>query len=254
MCPTWGCTLPPRLSRRLSQRTLGSGSNRSRPSGARGERRRQGRDPRMEQPFFRRQCRALDRADERRSAARLLHVHHVDGPSVHRGGDRRRSLLRLGLDGLWNWLHRRRHADAGDPARPAGAPGLRARAAALCRRQHLLCGGAQHGRGHSRPGHPGLCRRPAGGRRHLDDPVLFPDQLRSRAIALVSSVWGPISMVGPFVGGILAQYGSWRSAFVLAVPFALVVGILADRVLPPRRADRARAGRSFRQHRPFRWP
>ena len=85
-------------------------------------------------------------------------------------------------------------------------------------------------------------------------PVLFPDQLRSRAIALVSSVWGPISMVGPFVGGILAQYGSWRSAFVLAVPFALVVGILADRVLPPRRADRARAGPIFRQRRPFRWP
>ena len=53
-------------------------------------------------------------------------------------------------------------------------------------------------------------------------PVLFPDQLRSRAIALVSSVWGPISMVGPFVGGILAQYGSWRGAFVLAVPFVLV--------------------------------
>ena len=76
-------------------------------------------------------------------------------------------------------------------------------------------------------------------------PVLFPDQLRSRAIALVSSVWGPISMVGPFVGGILAQYGSWRSAFVLAVPFALVVGLLADRVLPPRRADRARAGPIF---------
>jgi MFS family permease len=76
-------------------------------------------------------------------------------------------------------------------------------------------------------------------------PVLFPDQLRSRAIALVSSVWGPISMVGPFVGGILAQYGSWRSAFVLAVPFVLVIGILADRVLPSRRAERAHAGRIF---------
>lgn len=70
-------------------------------------------------------------------------------------------------------------------------------------------------------------------------PILFPDQLRSRAIALVSSVWGPISMLGPFVGGILAQYGSWRSAFVLALPFVVVVGILADRVLPSRRAERA---------------
>ena len=75
--------------------------------------------------------------------------------------------------------------------------------------------------------------------------ILFPDQLRSRAIALVSSVWGPIAMVGPFVGGILAQVGSWRSAFVLAVPFVLVVGVLADRVLPARRTERARAGSIF---------
>jgi MFS family permease len=76
-------------------------------------------------------------------------------------------------------------------------------------------------------------------------PILFPDQLRSRAVALVSSVWGPISLVGPFVGGILAQYGSWRSAFVLALPFVVVVGILADRVLPSRRAERAHAGPIF---------
>lgn len=76
-------------------------------------------------------------------------------------------------------------------------------------------------------------------------PVLFPDQLRSRAIALVSSVWGPIAMVGPFVGGILAQYGSWRSAFVLALPFVLVVGLLADRVLPSRQAERTRGGPIF---------
>jgi len=76
-------------------------------------------------------------------------------------------------------------------------------------------------------------------------PVLFPDQLRSRAIALVSSVWGPIAMVGPFVGGILAQYGSWRSAFVFALPFVLVVGILADRVLPSRPAERTHAGPIF---------
>ena len=71
-----------------------------------------------------------------------------------------------------------------------------------------------------------LRRRSAGRRRHLADSHPVPDQLRARAIALVSSVWGPIAMVGPFVGGILAQYGSWRSAFVLAVPFVLVVGIL----------------------------
>jgi len=76
-------------------------------------------------------------------------------------------------------------------------------------------------------------------------PILFPDRLRSRAIALVSSVWGPVSLVGPFVGGILAQYGSWRSAFVFALPFVLVIGILADRVLPSRQAERPHAGSIF---------
>ena len=39
-------------------------------------------------------------------------------------------------------------------------------------------------------------------------PVLFADQLRARAVALVSSMWGPISLLGPFVGGMLAQAGS----------------------------------------------
>jgi hypothetical protein len=138
----------------------------------------------MERSFFRRQCRALDRADERRGAARLLHVHHVDGTSFHRGGGRWRSLLRLGLDGLWNWFHCRRDADAGDPAWPAGAPRLRTRALVLYGRQHLLRDGARHGRGHPRPGNSRLCRRSAGGRRNLDDsyPVPGPASLpRHRA-------------------------------------------------------------------------
>src|SRR4029453_14190479 len=29
-------------------------------------------------------------------------------------------------------------------------------------------------------------------------PVLFAERLRARAVALVSSVWGPIALVGPF--------------------------------------------------------
>lgn len=76
-------------------------------------------------------------------------------------------------------------------------------------------------------------------------PVLFEDRLRSRAVALVSSVWGPVSLVGPFVGGMLAQVGSWRSAFWYALPFVVVVGILADRALPSRRARRVQDGPIF---------
>ena len=76
-------------------------------------------------------------------------------------------------------------------------------------------------------------------------PVLFSDQLRARAVALVSSVWGPVSLVGPFVGGVLAQFGSWRAAFWFVVPVLAVIGILADRVLPAEAPRSARAGSIF---------
>jgi MFS family permease len=68
-------------------------------------------------------------------------------------------------------------------------------------------------------------------------PTLFSPHLRARAIALVSSVWGPLSLVGPFVAGTLAEFGSWRSAFWVALPLVLLTGVLADRVLPSSRPD-----------------
>src|SRR5262249_42836210 len=71
-------------------------------------------------------------------------------------------------------------------------------------------------------------------------PVLFADQLRARAVALVSSMWGPISLLGPFVGGMMAQAGSWRSAFWSAVPVALALAVLAHRVLPAQEPARDR--------------
>ena len=86
-------------------------------------------------------------------------------------------------------------------------------------------------------------------------PVLFPDQLRSRAIALVSSVWGPIAMVGPFVGGILAQYGSWRERLRARRAFrAGRAGSLPIACCRRGATDHGRApGRSFRPRRPCAW-
>ena len=71
-------------------------------------------------------------------------------------------------------------------------------------------------------------------------PVLFTEQLRARAVALVSSMWGPIALIGPFIGGTIAQLASWRMAFWLAVPLVLTMALLADRVLPADRPQRAR--------------
>lgn len=73
-------------------------------------------------------------------------------------------------------------------------------------------------------------------------PVVFADNLRARAVALVSSVWGPLALIGPFVGGVFAQLGLWRGAFWLALPLLAAVGFLADRALPsaaPRRTGTA---------------
>jgi MFS family permease len=63
-------------------------------------------------------------------------------------------------------------------------------------------------------------------------PFVFADKLRSRAIALMSSAWGPTSLIGPFVGGVLAQYGTWRAAFWGVLPLLCIGAVLADRVLP----------------------
>jgi len=76
-------------------------------------------------------------------------------------------------------------------------------------------------------------------------PILFPERLRARAVALVSSVWGPIALVGPFVGGTIAQLASWRMAFWLALPLALSIAVLADRALPADKPWRRRGESIF---------
>lgn len=76
-------------------------------------------------------------------------------------------------------------------------------------------------------------------------PVLFAEQLRARAVALVSSMWGPIALIGPFIGGTIAQLASWRMAFWLAVPLVLLTALLADRVLPAEKPQRLRGDSIF---------
>jgi MFS family permease len=65
-------------------------------------------------------------------------------------------------------------------------------------------------------------------------PALFPETLRSRAIALMSGVGGAAALAGPLLGGMLAEIGLWRGAFWIALPLALAVVHLGDRVLPRR--------------------
>jgi MFS family permease len=61
---------------------------------------------------------------------------------------------------------------------------------------------------------------------------VFPENLRTRAIVLVSGIWGIAALSGPLLGGILAGWGFWRWAFWIDVPVAFAVGVLARQALP----------------------
>ena len=67
--------------------------------------------------------------------------------------------------------------------------------------------------------------------------ALFPRRLWSRAMAVISVVWGVATMAGPAVGGLFAEAGAWRGAFfslAAAVPLLwVVVELSLPRRMPP---------------------
>ncbi|MDB5538925.1 MAG: transporter [Devosia sp.] len=68
--------------------------------------------------------------------------------------------------------------------------------------------------------------------------IVFPEALWGRAFALISSVWGVSTLIGPAIGGIFASYDAWRWAFFVLVPLAGLLGLLAFRVIPARSNER----------------
>jgi hypothetical protein len=63
---------------------------------------------------------------------------------------------------------------------------------------------------------------------------LLPDVLRSRAIAMVSGVWGVAALSGPLFGGVFATLNRWRDPFWLALPLGLSYIAVTEYVLPKR--------------------
>lgn len=61
---------------------------------------------------------------------------------------------------------------------------------------------------------------------------VYPEPLWPRAMALVSSMWGVATLLGPAIGGAFAQIDSWRAAFWTMVIAACAFGLLASVVLP----------------------
>lgn len=56
--------------------------------------------------------------------------------------------------------------------------------------------------------------------------LLFEERLWSRAMVLVSSMWGVATLAGPAIGGIFAQVGQWRGAFWTMVPISAGLAVL----------------------------
>jgi MFS family permease len=61
----------------------------------------------------------------------------------------------------------------------------------------------------------------------------LPRRLWARGNALMSAMYGVGNFAGPALGGLFAQFGAWRAAFVLMAVVAAVCALLVPRVLPP---------------------
>jgi EmrB/QacA subfamily drug resistance transporter len=67
---------------------------------------------------------------------------------------------------------------------------------------------------------------------------LFGLERRARMQGWFSGVWGVASIVGPLVGGLLADYVSWRWVFYVNLPFGLIGMALIASGLPGGRSSR----------------
>ncbi|MER1966862.1 MFS transporter [Castellaniella sp. GW247-6E4] len=68
-------------------------------------------------------------------------------------------------------------------------------------------------------------------------PLVFREGLWSRAMALISGMWGVATLAGPAIGGIFAQAGLWRWAFWSVLPVCAVLGLLLATQLGPMGRD-----------------
>ena len=64
----------------------------------------------------------------------------------------------------------------------------------------------------------------------------LPRSLWTRASALVSAMWGVATVVGPATGGLFAQFGLWRWAFVAMAILTGLIAMLVPIALTTRRA------------------
>lgn len=60
----------------------------------------------------------------------------------------------------------------------------------------------------------------------------IPPERRGAALGLVAATWGVAAIIGPLVGGLFTHFLSWHWIFVLNVPLAIAVVVMARKTLP----------------------
>ncbi len=67
----------------------------------------------------------------------------------------------------------------------------------------------------------------------------FPQHLWTKLFGIVSIIWGVGSLLGPLIGGVLADAGMWRMAFVSFAIQAVILGLASVKLLPCDRPSNA---------------
>lgn len=62
--------------------------------------------------------------------------------------------------------------------------------------------------------------------------IIIDPSLWSRALGIISGVWGVSMLVGPAIGGISVQYGAWRVSIWIVGFLAIIFALIAFKVLP----------------------
>ncbi len=69
----------------------------------------------------------------------------------------------------------------------------------------------------------------------------FPPDKRGSALGMIGAVFGVAFLVGPILAGILLLAASWHWLFIINLPIAAIVIVMAWRVLPSRRPTQQRS-------------
>lgn len=67
--------------------------------------------------------------------------------------------------------------------------------------------------------------------------LVFDKKLWSRAMALISGMWGIAAFSGPFLGGLFAENGHWRWAFGSLLVICIIIYVISTLTLPKEKSN-----------------